>query len=84
MTLKKDGVYKNKKTGNFYYIIDFAYDAESEVSKEKQHPLVIYTRVEISHKDLWVRSVLNFKEKFEPVMDGKEHTMIDNLYDDFI
>lgn len=84
MKLKKDGVYKNKKTGKFYYIGDFAYDAESEVSKEKQHPLVIYTRVEISHKDLWVRSRLNFKEKFEPVMNEGEHIMINNLYDDFI
>jgi hypothetical protein len=35
----KNGIYKNKKTGKFYYIGDFAYDAESEVSKEKQHPI---------------------------------------------
>ena len=68
MEIKDGRLYKNKKTGNLYFVIDFAYDAESEMPKEKQRPLVIYKRVEFSIQDTWVRSYKNFEEKFEAVI----------------
>jgi hypothetical protein len=77
-------LYKNKKTGNLYFIIDFAYDAESEVPKERQRPFVIYKRIENSHPEIWVRSHKNFKEKFEAVMYDGEHTTIDNMHIDYL
>lgn len=52
--------YRNKKTGNHYYVL------EKGKHTETQEDLVIYVRLDdIEHEQIWVRPLELFKEKFE-------------------
>lgn len=71
--LKRDHVYQNKKTGNYYYILGFGYDSDDEGPKDERDIFVIYKRTDQKIPDIWIREIEQFREKFEPFCVGSEH-----------
>lgn len=53
------GTYRNKKTGNLYYVL--AQGKHTETLEE----MVIYIRRGYEDKEVWIRPLELFKEKFE-------------------
>lgn len=53
------GTYRNKKTGNLYYVL-----AQGKHT-ETQEEMVIYTRRSDEDNTTWIRPLELFKEKFE-------------------
>lgn len=53
------GTYRNKKTGNHYYVLGIGKHTETG------EDFVVYTRRDIEDKTVWVRPYDLFREKFE-------------------
>lgn len=54
------GTYRNKKTGNHYYVL-----AQGRHTEPPNEDMVIYVRRDGDDKTVWIRPTELFKEKFE-------------------